>query len=564
MEPVTERPDPSARWRLLSLVLLVVAIGLLLLLLRRRPEPAAPLHTPPPTDVRNTVLEKYHAPDETEKSIRAGLVWLTEHQDAAGTWGAQAKPCPASDECGGIVAKKEYVDGLTGLAVIAYLVRGEFTPSNDPERKAWDERFHAATTKGIDALAARQAEDGSWSEGHMYSTAIGLLALVEASARASRKDLGPRIEKAIDFVARSQSKGGGWDYYGCGSKKGNTDRSDTSIVAWTCMALATADEVGYPVPEAAFAGIVRHLHAVTDPKTQFVGYVSRGSDQSFTCLAIGLLSRLFLGYDPRAGPLRRQAKAVLAGAVRSDTYFWYHGSMGMFQVTDLFPIWSRTVQQTLVGQQARAGHAAGSWAPSSGIDSKGGRVLATELGLLSLEVYFRHAILDEVPAAKFAGPRAVVRALPTVEDAKVRAALLEELGLMRSDDAVLACLSEHAERDPDGAAKAAAKSSLEAIRARAAGPVVVEEQEFKVDSRHEWTAAPFDLVPGETFELTVEGDPGVPLVARLGPAQVPFAVAGTYQGTADRFGRLFLGPGDGAATPKRGEWRVKATVRFAR
>lgn len=376
MEPSAERPDSSGRWRAVSLVLLVAVVVLLLLLLRPRPEPKQPL-TPPPTDVRKTVLEQYHAPDETEKSIHAGLVWLAEHQGPDGTWGAQAKPCPEGGGCDGIVSNKDCVDGLTGLAVIAFLVRGDSAPPNDPERKAWDDRLRSAMSKGIDALASRQADDGSWSQGNIYSTAIALLALVEASARASRKELGPRIGNAIDFLARSQSTGGGWDYYGCGARKGDPKRSDTSIVAWACMALATADEDGYAVPDAVFAGVVRHLHEMTDPKTQYVGYYVRGSGQSWTCVAIGLLSRLFLGYDPLAGPVRRQAKAVLSAALPPDPYFWYHGSMGMFQMQDLFPIWSRAVRPR-AGGDVRSGGRGRPRRPARGAHRPGAVPLRSE------------------------------------------------------------------------------------------------------------------------------------------------------------------------------------------
>lgn len=566
-ESTTTRRESSARRRARAVVvvLLIVIIVLLVLFLRPRDNPV-PTGPPRSPNQRKVLLEKYKAPDQAEEAIHAALIWLTQHQGSDGSWGAAAAVCPAGADCADTARSASLVVGISGLVTLGYLARGVSdtpAPSDDPERREWEKRFTAALTKGIDFLVARQAEDGTWEKGHMYSQAIATMALVEASVYTARKDLGPRIEKSIDFMARSQSTGGGWDYYGCGAQKGDPKRNDTSIVAWACMALASADEAGFQVPDAAFAGIVRHLHTVTQPASQDVGYTGQGSGETRTCRAIGLLCRLFLGYDPQAGPVRRQAKALLAEALPVDMYFWYHGSMGMFQVGDLFPIWSRSVQQALVGLQHRADHAAGSWSPIGEHDRKGGRILTTALGLLSLEVYFRHSILDERPVARFAGPRAVVRVLPTIEDPRVRAALIEELGLMRSDEAVLACLSERAEKDTDEAARAAAKGSIEAIRARGTGAGVIEEHEFAVDSRYEWSSAPFHMAPGETIELTIVEGIELPLFARLGPSQLSVAATSPFRMTADRFGRLFLGPGAGAATQKKSAWKVKATVRFA-
>ncbi|GEM_PF-3699380 len=566
-DSTTTRRESSTRRRARAVVvvLLIVIIVLLVLYLRPRDTPVPP-GPPRSPNQRKVLLEKYKAPDQAEEAIHAALIWLTQHQGKDGSWGVEKYACPQGSECTDVARGEEMHVGISGLVTLGYLARGVSetpAPSDDPERREWEKRFSAALSKGIDYLVANQAEDGSWASGHMYAQGIATMALVEASAYTARKDLAPRVEKSIDFIARSQSVGGGWDYYGCGARKGDTKRNDTSIVAWVCMALASADEEGFKVPDTVIAGIVRHLHTVTQPASQDVGYTGQGSGETRTSRAIGFLCRLFLGYDPHAGPVRRQAKALLAEALPVDMYFWYHGSMGMFQVSDLFPIWSRSVQQALVGLQHRSGHAAGSWSPIGEHDRKGGRILTTTLGLLSLEVYFRHSILDERPVARFAGPRAVVSVLPSMEDAKLRAALVAELGLMRSSDAVVACLSERAEKDPDEAVRAAAKASLETIRARGTPAAVIEEHEFKVDSRYDWTAAPFHLAPGESVELTILEQPEVPLYARLSPAQHAVPASSPFRMTAARFGSLFLGPGDGGATQKQSTWKLKATVRLA-
>ncbi len=52
--------------------------------------------------------------------------------------------------------------------------------------------------------------------------------------------------------------------------------------------------------------------------------------------------------------------------------------------------WNTQMRELLLDLQSKEGHESGSWAPQGGHDRSGGRVYATSLALLTLEVYYRH------------------------------------------------------------------------------------------------------------------------------------------------------------------------------
>jgi len=75
-----------------------------------------------------------------------------------------------------------------------------------------------------------------------------------------------------------------------------------------------------------------------------------------------------------------------------DFYYWYYGSLALFQVDqDLWQKWYEPMKVELVEHQKGAGHGCenGSWNPSGDRwGSEGGRVYATALNAMSMEVYY--------------------------------------------------------------------------------------------------------------------------------------------------------------------------------
>jgi len=52
--------------------------------------------------------------------------------------------------------------------------------------------------------------------------------------------------------------------------------------------------------------------------------------------------------------------------------------------------WNEPLRKTLVATQQAGGHMAGTWNPADNWENQGGRIYATAMKLLVLEVYYRH------------------------------------------------------------------------------------------------------------------------------------------------------------------------------
>jgi hypothetical protein len=75
-----------------------------------------------------------------------------------------------------------------------------------------------------------------------------------------------------------------------------------------------------------------------------------------------------------------------------DDHFEFFGSHAMFQVGGKrWDEWSRAREAAVVARQRAAGDETGSWdPPPDGAGSQGGRIDATALNALCLEVYYRY------------------------------------------------------------------------------------------------------------------------------------------------------------------------------
>jgi hypothetical protein len=178
------------------------------------------------------------------------------------------------------------------------------------------------------------------------------------------------------------------------------------------MALRSAELSGLTFPRDAYAG----AQAWTDQATQKapsprVGYNSAGSGKVYipgrneqcadhpTMSAIGLLTRLFVKKDRRDAALASSLVADLPEWKENkiDYYAWYYSTLALFQFDGpegpQWKKWNEEMKNVLVINQKLAKHGCenGSWDPA--VDrwgSEGGRVYATALNTLTLEIYYRY------------------------------------------------------------------------------------------------------------------------------------------------------------------------------
>ena len=85
---------------------------------------------------------------------------------------------------------------------------------------------------------------------------------------------------------------------------------------------------------------------------------------------------------------------------QNNFYYWYYGCLCMYMHKgEAWETWNPTMRQILLDRQVKGGRDEGSWDYKHGQHSGAmGRVIATAMATLSLEVYYRY-----LPSAQLEG-----------------------------------------------------------------------------------------------------------------------------------------------------------------
>ncbi len=345
---------------------------------------------------------------------------------------------------------KEHDIGVTALAILAYTGFG-YTHETGPDlRYAETVRQALGFLKSVQIAGINDPNyDGCFrfrhtipkdkskeeeideKQGWMYDHAIATMAVSELLLMSQDFiHLKKTVEDAAMFCIRAQNEGWGWRY----SVK--SPHNDTSITGWMVLALKTAkvcrdlELISRPSKaefERSFAGALHWFDHATSNTTGITGYRSPGDEGSrlfeldaleegypysktLSCMtAVGVLCRLFAG-EKRIDPLLKRSVGSLMRHLpewrkkthdRRSTinfYYWYYGTFAMFQFGGRYwHRWNEAMQESLLKSQRKKGDAPGggscehgSWDPIGEWGAVGGRVYATAMGALTLEVYYRY------------------------------------------------------------------------------------------------------------------------------------------------------------------------------
>ncbi len=343
---------------------------------------------------KGALLRRYGGSDQTEKAVMDGLAWLAEHQAEDGRWdcdGFEAL-CPAEDRCGG-AGNPQYDVGVTALALAAFLAQGR------EARKKWP----GVVEKALRFLSEEQRSNGAFGveeASFMYNQATATYAMAYAAAQFPTRPVKRAVQKALAFIAAAQQAAGGWDYT---SEK--TGRNDLSISGWQILAIHAAKKRGFSYPEDSLmraASLVRRM--VLPDKRSVIYADSRLGARELRpgLIPVALLGLLLTGQSTRdplvrlladetLGRLPNAAQRVEWKRTGQSLYYWYYGTLALFELgSPWWPKWNRAMQAELLPLQRKEGHAKGSWDPDRNwIGKVGGRVCATSLAVLTLEIYYR-------------------------------------------------------------------------------------------------------------------------------------------------------------------------------
>ncbi len=353
--------------------------------------------------------------EETEEAVLDALVWLKNHQAPKGMWDADgfSSMCKLN-VCDGPGNAMNDV-GLTGLALLCFLGAG-YTHEGGA--------FRDTVKEGLRYLIEVQDEQGCFGEPvgqhFVYNHACAALAMVEAYGMTQAKALREPAQRGIDFVLAAQNDYGAWRY----SVPPDGD-NDTSVTGWMIMVLKSGAMAGLRIDTAALENALSFIDQVTDPVTGRTGYTDAGqrpsrlpsvmgrfpAERSESLTAVGMVARIFAGRTLERDPMISKGADLLVNQLPSwdpaggaiDFYYWYYGTLAMFQVGGArWEKWNQALKTALLDRQRldQREDEYGSWDPLDPWALEGGRIYSTALNCLSMEVYYRYPRVFGAQAGK--------------------------------------------------------------------------------------------------------------------------------------------------------------------
>ncbi|MBR0226482.1 MAG: hypothetical protein IJL92_10530 [Thermoguttaceae bacterium] len=345
----------------------------------------------------------------SEKSVALALAWLAEHQRPDGSWSYNMNECPS---CGGKCrdsGSNSSTIAATAMGVLPFLAAG-YTPTKGKYKKVVAKGINYLIDQGQETEFGLSFRDGP---GNMYSHGLATIALCEtyamldSSERSRYRKLQYITQEAEQFIEYAQASDGGWRYE-------PKEAGDTSVSGWQMMALKSAQMAGLNVSSdviIAYRSFLRDVVSYEDGSRYFY---KRGILESDSTDAIGLLCRLYMdwGID---NPSLIKGVDRLADADKSlnNPYYTYYAALLLYQVGGrVWNKWNREMREKLIKTQRLDGHERGSWYPDKPDVHcmTGGRLYATSLNCLVLEVYYRfmplNRKLEESEAFPLEGPDA--------------------------------------------------------------------------------------------------------------------------------------------------------------
>lgn len=346
---------------------------------------------------RKAMVGGYGGTKASERAVAAALNWLARHQNADGSWSFNgfAQYCKGQPCNGGGSSKSDMA--ATAMGLLPYLAAGQtHQQARGPYRRTIEAGFRW--------MINQMKQDGDLRDsGNMYAHGLAAITLCEGYGLTKDSRVGVAAQNSIRFIEKAQIPAtGGW-HYGIPPK---ATLGDTSIVGWQLMALKSAQMAGLQTNESAFVGAKKWLRLVTKGKSGGLFSYNPKAGLSPTMTSVGLLCTQYLGAT-REDPAIQEGMAYLMRNLPNiksrNIYYWYYATQVMHNVPGpQWDTWNRQMRRVLIDTQVKEGCAAGSWDSAKPTSDKyreqGGRLMATSLSCLTLEVYYRYLPLYRLDA----------------------------------------------------------------------------------------------------------------------------------------------------------------------
>lgn len=327
-------------------------------------------------DAKRASLRTHGGSAASELAVTRGLDWLASHQGPDGSWRCDL----ANSRCRGGCRNPGSITGSIGptaLALLPFLGAGS-THLDGPHQ--------ATVSRGLYYLATNirpTPRGGDLCEGSMYAHGIAVLAMAEAYGMTKDDFLEPLLKETVRFTETSQDlHGGGWRYL-------PGQAGDTTVTGWQVVSLKSAAMAGVAVRSPTLDGVQRFLDSVQTQGGAAYGYRTPAAKPSTS--AVGLLARMYTGWDAAEEPLQRGMTHLASRGPDPNAIYenFYLAQVLMQADHPVWPRWNATNRDQIIRQQAVHGHETGSWFFADPDSAPGGRLAHTALAILTLEVYYR-------------------------------------------------------------------------------------------------------------------------------------------------------------------------------
>lgn len=338
------------------------------------------------SETKTELVKMFGGNDESLKSVQRGLTWIEKHQFEDGHWSLHEfnKCCQGHPRCSGHGNVKSDV-AATGFGLLPFLGFGE-THLTGAHQKT--------IGRGLNWLVEHQQSSGELTTGkegnaRMYSHAIGTIALCEAYGLSQDPNLREPAQRAVDFILNAQHRAsGGWRYQ-------PNQSADTSVVGWQLMALKSGQIAGLYVPHESWGLVQKWLDKVEGKGKQRGQFrYQPGQGYKLAMTAEGLLCRRYLGAtvnDPSIVQGANHLLQHLPQKNKDSSYYWYYATQFMFHLSpEYWDKWNEVQNDLLTNSQIKEGRHFGTWDPRDNWERQGGRLYATSLRVMMLEVFYRH------------------------------------------------------------------------------------------------------------------------------------------------------------------------------
>lgn len=289
-------------------------------------------------------------------AIKRGLEWLAKVQKADGSFGSDVGSYAGGD-----------VPGIVGIAGLAFMADGNM-PDEGP--------YGRQVAKALEYVLKRTEPSGLIGGGQMYGHGFGTLFLAEAYGTTQRQDVKEKLQLAVRLIVQCQNKEGGWRY------NPTPQDADISVTICQLMALRAARNAGIKVPKATIDKAMDYVKRSQEPDGGF-SYMLNSRGSAFPRSAAGVAclyyAGIYEGKEIESGTKYLMAHPPGGGGSNDYHYFYgqYYATQAMFMAGG--EAWKKfwpALRQDMIKRQGKDG----------GWSAQMGGVLSTSMALICLEV----------------------------------------------------------------------------------------------------------------------------------------------------------------------------------